>query len=243
MALPIAYLPVIVPGVVLAAANTARDIDEFESAVAKQVRPKTPKQTARMIGLFFAQPTSEITKSTIIPKLSDWHHRSDDHIHFYFPGYVTTELSDHLAAVQVNFEPNRPWFYSPVLFERFRKKIQEQSTWTWTGGVDLVLARATFTGNQTRARADFSAAMVLQLDKMKKDEAVVSIEMFFEEIVQFAEKYDGNDPIGAFSNKKGWKVAGAALKESALGALPGKTGAHYKKAEHFAVQNLALTTV
>src|SRR6266850_4821840 len=101
MALPNVYRAVVVPGVALAAANPVRDIEEFETAVGKQVQPKTPKQTARMIGLFFAQPTSEIAKATIIPKLSDWHHRSDDHIHFYFPGYSATELSNHLAGVQV----------------------------------------------------------------------------------------------------------------------------------------------
>ena len=242
---PPLFPPITLPrvGAGSAALHPTADTADLEAKIAQDVKPLTPAQTAQMVGLFFVQPTSEVAKSSIIPRLSDWHHRSDDYIHLYFAGYLNQAPSNpDLAAVQISFEPNKFWFYSPVLFDRFRKKIQEQSKWKWSGGSDLLLCNATFSGNQSRARALFDKTMACQLDKMKKDEAITSIDIFFESIVEFVERYDGPDPVSAFSDEQGLRVAGSAFKDGALALLPGKVGSEYKKAEHFAIRNLGLTS-
>jgi hypothetical protein len=74
---------------------------------------------------------------------------------------------------------------------------------------------------------------------MKEDKAILSIGRFFESVFRFAESADDLDPTWGFSDSQGLAVAGSALKRVALSLLPKNLDADYKKAEHFAVRDVA----
>lgn len=192
----------------------------------------------RIVGLVFARPNSPLAKSEIIPQIADWHHRSGNHIDFFFAGYTYPhELLPGFIAVSV---PGRgEWLYSSQLFDRFRREIEAQTKWQYSGECDLLLTNTYFDAAEDQARIDFGSTIVCQLDQMKEEKAILSVGRFFESVFRFAESADDADPTWGFSDSQGLAVAGSALKRVALSLLPRNLDADYKKAEHFAVRDVA----
>lgn len=87
---------------------------------------------------------------------------------------------------------------------------------------------------------DFSCTICCRLDAMKGDDAIQSVETFFETCFHFAE-IDDTDPIWGFSDAQGIDVAGS-LKRVVLSFLPKGLDADYKKAEHFEVRKVGHLT-
>jgi hypothetical protein len=191
----------------------------------------------RMIGIVFARPNSPLARREILPQLNDWHHRSGNHINFYFAGYtyyhpITSEY------LKVQIPGGKPWLYSAERFEAFRKKIEESSSWNYGGSCELLLTNARYCPTTSQAFIDFSTAVCCQLDLMENDNAIQSIERFFESIFRFAESANDEDPTWGFSDKQGIKIACSALKRFVLSLLPKKLGEDYVKMEHFAVRDV-----
>jgi hypothetical protein len=101
------------------------------------------------------------------------------------------------------------------------------------------LLNAHFDSPSKKARLDLSSMVCCQLDLMKTDQAIQSVERFFESVFRFAESADDTDPTWSFSDKQGFGIAGSALKRVVLSLLPKGLDAEYKKAEHFAVRAVA----
>ncbi len=79
----------------------------------------------RMVGIVFARPSSSLAKSEIIPALADWHHRSGDHVDFFFAGYHQHALLPDLIPVPI---PGiGEWGYSPEVFNSFRQEIESKT--------------------------------------------------------------------------------------------------------------------
>jgi hypothetical protein len=189
----------------------------------------------RMVGIVFASPNSPLAGSEIIPRIADWHHRSGDHIDFFFAGYTYPHPPVH-GYISVPVPGQQDWLYSPRLFNRFREEIESRTKWRYSGACDLLLLNSRFDGHDEIAEVDFDSAIVCQLDSMKEDKAIKSVEQFFETIFRFAQSASGKDPTWGFSDKQGVRVAGSALKRVALSFLPKGLDEDIKKAEHFAVQ-------
>jgi hypothetical protein len=196
------------------------------------------EKRVRMVGLVFARPNSPLAKSEIIPQLADWHHRSGNHIDFFFAGYTYPhELLPGFITVPV---PGRgEWLYSSQLFDKFRREIEGQTRWKYSGESDLLLTNTFFDKASDQATLDFASTIVCQLDQMKEDKAILSVGRFFESVFRFAESANDLDPCWGFSDSQGLAVAGSALKRVALSLLPKNLDADFKKAEHFAIRDVA----
>jgi hypothetical protein len=196
-----------------------------------------PSVRTRMVGIVFARPNSPLSRSEIIPQLNDWHFRSGDHIDFYFAGY--TYPHPPVPGYQEVAIPGRdPWLYSAERFNAFRKEIESRTSWEYGGGCELLLTNTRFDTKAHEASLDFSSTICCRLDAMKGDDAIQSVETFFETVFRFAESADDRDPTWGFSDAQGIDVAGSALKRVVLSFLPKGLDADYKKAEHFAVRNV-----
>lgn len=196
-----------------------------------------PSTRARMIGIVFARPNSPLTKAQIIPQLNDWHYRSGNHIDFYFAGYAYPHpVVAGYAEVPI---PGRdPWLYSAERFNSFRQDLESRTTWEYGGSAELLLLNARYDAKAQRGTLDYTSMICCQLDAMMADQAIQSIERFFELIFRFAESANDEDPTWGFSDKQGIGVAGSALKRVVLSLLPRGLDADYKKAEHFAVRDV-----
>ena len=193
----------------------------------------------RMVGIVFARPSSPLAKSEIIPALADWHHRSGDHVHFFFAGY--DRYRQRPGFIRVAVPGMDDWGYGPEVFNDIRQQIESRTKWQYSGGCDLLLTNARFDSATQKADIDFSSTIVCQLDAMKEDKAIPSVERFFESIFRFAESADDRDPTWGFSDKQGLSVAGSALKRVVLSLLPRNLAADYRKAVHFAIRDVAAT--
>jgi hypothetical protein len=198
-----------------------------------------PSSRVRMVGIVFARPNSPLAKSEIIPQLNDWHFRSGEHIDFYFVGY-TCPHPPVQGYMEVSVPGRDPWLYSAERFNAFRQEVESRTSWKYGGGCELLLTNARFDPKSERGSLDFLSTICCQLDAMKGDQAIQSVERFFETVFRFAESANDEDPTWGFSDSQGIEVAGSALKRVVLGLLPKGLDAEYKKAEHFAVRNVGL---
>lgn len=201
-------------------------------------------QYVRMVGILFARPSSPVAKTEVVPSLDDYSFRSADNIDFFFPGYsLGPGPGQHQLEYQgPHYEFQRvagsgSWVFSPDLFDRFRRELEAMTTWQYKGGTELVLANARFDDAKGEAFIDFSTTVVCQLDTMKKDGAIDTVEMFFERIFRFAENFRGDDPTWGFSDIEGIRIGGSALRRVVLSLLPKDLGKDAEKAIHFAARD------
>ncbi len=219
----------------------AIDYPELLSRIAERFAYRyddEPSRHTRMVGVIFARPNSPITKAEILPQVNDWHYRSGDHIDFYFAGYAAPHpvVSGY---IEVAIPGSDPWLYSSKRFDAFREEFEARSKWKHGGSAELLLLNANFESRTKEVHLDFSSLVCCQLDLMKSDQAIQSVERFFESVFRFAEAADDTDPTWSFSDQQGIKIAGSALKRVVLSLLPKGLEAEYKKAEHFAVRDVS----
>lgn len=74
---------------------------------------------------------------------------------------------------------------------------------------------------------------------MSKDQAFTSVRAFFEGIFRFAKKNSSSNPAWGLSDAASLSVAGSSLKQAVLSLLPSSLKDSYKKAEHYAIRNIA----
>jgi hypothetical protein len=195
----------------------------------------------RMVGLLFAPPETRLAREEIIPGLPYFHYRSGDHIDFFCAGYrrYGPDLEPGEKAVS---EDTPPWIFNLWMYDEFRRQIQQLSRWRYSGEADLLLMNARFNDISKTASLDFTSAIACDLDRMMKDGAIQGARRFFEDIFHFAETVQTLDPTWGFSDEQGLRTAGSALKRVVLSLLPKHLGDDYRRAEHFAVRDISLSS-
>lgn len=192
----------------------------------------------RMVGLMFARPNSPLAKAEIIPQISDWHFRSGKNIDIYFAGYAKTD--QHLPdPLEVQIPGAKSWWYSSESFDRSRRLIEDVTNWKYGGSCELLLTNSYYYPASKEVEIPFKCTVCCQLDVMKFDQAIISVERFLESIFRFSENFAGNDPTWGFSDTQGLGVTGSSIKQAVLSLLPDAVGQGYRKAEHFAVKDIS----
>jgi len=207
-------------------------------------RQSAPEQGVRLVGLLFSRPTSPLAKEEIIPNLDYFHHRSGNHVDFFCAGYGQYwqgRRDEFPDQTRVGPGQHSDWLFSAMKFNDFRGEIERMTRWRYSGAVDLILANGRYDAEQDEGHIDFSSAISCQLDKMKREGAITSVEAFFEEIFRFSETTRGRDPTWGFSDKKGIAIAGSALKRLILELLPRKIGDDLRRLEHLAVRDVSFS--
>jgi hypothetical protein len=199
------------------------------------------EQLVRLVGLLFARPQSKLAADEIVPHLDYFHHRSGLHVDFFCGGYGGYwEGSIREIPDQQVVGPGRyaNWLFSALKFDAFRMEIERRTAWRYSGGVDLILTNAIYDVNKGRADLDFSSAIEINLDRAKADGAIQSVEMFVEQICQYAEHQSGSDPTWGFSDRMGVGFARSALKGFVLALLPKGVESDGRRAFHLTVQDI-----
>jgi len=196
-----------------------------------------------MVGLLFARPLSLLGKEEIVPNIDYFNERSGKHIDFFCAGYGAGEgvgsRAKRLDKMFENIPFKANWAFDEKLYVRFQKQVKKESNYIQSGGTDLILLNAKYDSEKDGAYLDYDGSAVLcYLDRMKHDGAIISVEMFFEEIVQYAESASGDDPTWGFSDERGIEIAGSALKRLVLSLLPRNLGEDVRRAAHFAVVDI-----
>ena len=193
------------------------------------------RKNVRMIAILFARPESSLSKTQILPFLPYLDNRSEQHIDFYLPGYELIEYGSQNDTVVAEIEGNQ-WTFSYKLFNSFRKELEIECKWEYSGATDLLLLNAH--ESEGVSRFDYGSAICCQLEDMIACKAIDSLDKFFERIIRHAESFDGTDPTWGFSDRMGMKVGVSALKRVVLSLLPKNLSTEVQQAAHYAVQDL-----
>lgn len=204
----------------------------------KTVRVEETRDS-KLIGILFAHPNSPLAKLEIVNHLNQFHHRSGEAVDFFCVGYGAYwpegYKPDILRATNID---GTDWLFSDAAFSQVIDEIEELTKWQYSGETELLLLAAV-KNDVGETHLDFGTAIVCNLETMKKDQAFTSVRAFFEGVFRFAKTNSCSDPAWALSDSAGLKVAGSALKEAVLSLIPNNLKELYKKAEHYAVRNIA----
>lgn len=190
----------------------------------------------RMTGILFAPPASQLGAREIVPNLNRFHLHSGKNIDFFCAGYAMGSApeswnTDYETLPRVQ---GSTWSYSDSAFDAFRRELQAESTWRYSGGCDLLLANAVRAPTDEASQLLFDQAIDLKLDEMARVGAIVSAEVFFGRIFQYAEDASGKDSTWGFSDREGVR----SLRQLVLSSLPKGLGGEVAKAACFAVRDL-----
>ncbi|MCP4605881.1 MAG: hypothetical protein GY847_36105 [Proteobacteria bacterium] len=217
----------------------AWNLEEIVRTLTQAFERRYPEGGIRLVGLLFAPPESSLGESEITKSLNYFHHRSEDKIDFFCAGYRRYGKAKQFVVEREVTSDSVPWYFNVIDFEALRKEIQKSSSWKYSGEADLILLNATKSESCQDVVLDWSSVICCDLEKMKKDKAIVSARRFFEDIFSFVDEYDGTDPVWDLSDQQGAIKAKSGLKRLILSVLPKPLRELYSEAKHLVVRDIS----
>ncbi|SHF09358.1 hypothetical protein SAMN02745157_1621 [Kaistia soli DSM 19436] len=184
--------------------------------------------SSEMLGILLMRKGQEIADKGIVPSLSYFDARSGEHIHFILAGWRRDQIAPGPLV----------WSYDDSAFVRACQVISEQTTWLYSGGVDLLLVTANRRPNGGFI-VDFKNVIYLPLHTLKERKLIESPEVLFERIFRFAQHYKGPNPLAAFSAQEARVSLVQAVIESVLGWLPREAKENFDYAKNFVVRDVS----
>jgi hypothetical protein len=154
---------------------------------------------------------------------------------FLCVGYQGNEA----VAVPIAVIDGKKWQFSNERFIETKNQYEEHTTWTYSGGVDLILCNEIRDISSGASWLELRSSVCISVDELIHKKYIFSFESFFQEIINFAKHYDGGRPSWDFSDGQGLRLAGQTLKESIVNLLPKAFRKTVDEAEYFAVRNIA----
>jgi hypothetical protein len=161
---------------------------------------QNPTWNNRLIGIIFCRPGSDLTNSQVIPNLDHFNHRSGKNIDFFFAGYskdleiLNQEIPDQII-VRKGKQTN--WLFSIENFNQFREEMERNTNWNYSGSIDLLLCNAS-KHQEMDGFIDLNNIFYCDLEKMISNNIILSIERFFENIFQYADNPNEDNPVANF---------------------------------------------
>lgn len=197
------------------------------------------ERNSKLIGILLSHPQSTISKNEIVGHLNYFHHRSGEAIDFFCVGYGADWPENHYPDRNtITKIDGVEWLFSEKAFTNVVQDLETETKWQYSGETELLLISARKEENG-KTKMDYSSAIVCNLEIMQKDQAFTSVRSFFEGIFRFARRNSRCDETWDLSDQQGLKVGQSALKDAVLSLLPSNIKSSYKKAEHYAVRNIA----
>jgi len=203
---------------------------EFENLVAR-VQNFSPK--TKLIAILFMRKGQEITDQLIAPSLDYFDRRSGDALHFVMPGWFYQEAGRGTDPQSVEYG----WFFDNELFVQACAVIASETSWNYSGGTDLLLT--TTRSSRDEAILDFSGVINIPLHEIVGKKLVTSPEVLITRFIQFAENYDGIEPLLHLS----WQEARVSFFEGVSDAIlsqifrDAKDRVEYRK--HFLIKDVS----
>ena len=188
---------------------------------------KNSKLEADTIGILFARPKSDVGRD-IRDSLPYYHHRSGHNVNFYLPGYGAYwygAYPDETDVVSIN---GTKWSFSNQEYAGFVADIESKSRWKYSGESELLLI------DYKNGSLDFSNVLTLCLDAMLREDAIPSINIFFEKLFRLASEQRRLVQISDISTLN---AMSQVTLECILDALPNLFRGFLKKGRHYIIRN------
>jgi hypothetical protein len=209
------------------------DITEYSTfarRVVDRVKEREVEPTRRLIGILFMRRGQEVTEKMIVPSLNYYHERSGPNIDFYLPGWKRTWNGSGL---------NKPiWEFDEAIFNRSRETIASESSWSYSGGIDLLLF-TTRAGQSGEITIDLTGIIVIHVHAMVDKKLVEQPDVLFERIFRFAESFKGSDALVNLSTQEARVSAIEGLINVILGLLPKEGKERLDYARQFVIHDVS----
>lgn len=192
------------------------------------------KHPGALCCLLFAPPFSKVAKEGVVPRLGYLNHRSGDDIDFYCAGYGGYWHRDHYPDMEeigeVRYEGGTtiPWAFSQKLFANFVDELEGASSWRYSGETELLVFNAL---------TSFKDCLILEVERMIKDEAIGRSSDLFESLIQYARSSAGRASAYQFSDGKAPSIFGKAVLD-VISEGPKALGKAWKSGRHYAVRSI-----
>lgn len=196
-------------------------------------------RNSKLVGILFAHPATAIAQSEIVRHLPHFHLRSGDAVDFFCVGYGAywppQHYVDQEALVKID---GVDWLFSDQAFSEVIDELESETRWKYSGETELLLVSAVKDDSGTIS-LEYENAIVCNLEAMAKDNAFSSVRVFFTDLIRYAKSHSSTNSAWGLSDDRGIAIGKSALKEAVLSLLPKNLKESYKKAEHYAVRNIA----
>ena len=120
------------------------------------------------------------------------------------------------------------WSFSNQKYVEFIEALEEHSKWKYSGESELLFIE------YTNGKLDYSNVLRFHLDEMLRDEAIPSINVFFENIFRYASQQKS---LIRLSDITGLKTVGQVTMDCILEELPKLFSGVLKKGRHYLTCN------
>ena len=189
----------------------------------------------RLMAMLFMRKGQSVVDKEITPSLKYFDIRSAQDLHFVCPGWTATVDG---------------WTYDDTAFSQCVSVIESNSSWVYSGGVELLL----FTAQTRRFSADankmvqqsgdesvvdLSSAITLHLDSLREKKLVDSLDRLFEIIIRFARNYKGESPVRGLAFQEARVSVAKGISDSLMALVPKEAKEKVDYASEFAVKDLS----
>jgi len=179
-------------------------------------------RTDALAAVIFANARKNFSQEHILPLVSYWNYRSRDFVTFFFVGYVGDEKADDSGFVTVS-DPQHS-FHEKTFVETI-EEFEKASSWKYRGDTPLILCRGYLRYNKKtgdpKAFLDLSSVLEFELERALNENAIQSVDSFFEAVIRAAKETPGHDVHWRLSDQLGARALGEALKDAVGSKLPG----------------------
>lgn len=179
------------------------------------------------IGILLTRPASQTGKD-IVRTLPYYHHRSGKSIHFYLPGYGAYWHGVYPDEENVAKIGGAQWSFSNQKYVEFIEALEGHSRWKYSGESELLLIE------YVNGKLDYSNVLKFHLDAMLRDEAIASVNVFFESIFRYASQQASLTQV---SDINALKALGQVTMDCILAELPRFFRGAIKKERHYLVND------
>ena len=122
-----------------------------------------------------------------------------------------------------------PWSFSQKIFSTFVDELARETSWKYSGETEIIVLNSA---------VDFTDCLILDVERMVKDDAIDRVSDLFESLIQYARASSGQPTTVGFSDGKVPSIFGqAVLNVLTDGAKAlGKT---WTAGRHFATKSIA----
>jgi len=174
------------------------------------------ENNVKLIAFLFSRNTIDKNKTLISNNLDYFDKRSNNYIDIYCAGFKESdEVNNDGVLVGEKY-----WTYSDTRFDEDRRLLESETSWKFSGEIDLILVSVKRGTSADKVFVDYSQAIVCHLSELIEIKAFNSIEAFFEKLFQYAEYADPSNPIWNLSDKFGLRQCKSTLIKFVLSLLP-----------------------
>jgi hypothetical protein len=196
------------------------------------MRERIQENPTPIIGIIFAEPHKAPAREHLIPRLDYLNARSRDSMHFFCAGYGGYGFADDKEPVgdEKYGDMVIPWGFSQTKYGSFIEEMENATTWKATGDTELIL---------TEPDLQFTNCIKFDVEKMVKDETVLSFSRLLESVMRYARETKSSNPVADLSDRKGVALLGEAAADGILEFIPEPVRYLWRHGKHYCTCDLS----